>query len=115
MAGRTPVPERENIASLAEHGATMVIFLSASLLDGLQEALLQGAYTQQTPAALVYKATWPEEKVVRCPLGELAQAGRDQGISKTALVLVGDFLSEDYTRSRLYAPDFSTEFRRASE
>ncbi len=115
MAGRTPVPERENIASLAEHGATMVIFLSASLLDGLQEALLQGAYTQQTPAALVYKATWPEEKVVRCPLGELAQAGCDHGISKTALVLVGDFLSGDYTRSRLYAPDFSTEFRRASE
>ena len=115
MAGRTPVPERENIASLAEHGATMVIFLSASLLDGLQEALLQGAYTQQTPAALVYKATWPEEKVVRCPLGELAQAGRDHGISQTALVLVGDFLSGDYTRSRLYAPDFSTEFRRASE
>ena len=115
MAGRTPVPERENIASLAEHGATMVIFLSASLLDGLQEALLQGAYTQQTPAALVYKATWPEEKVVRCPLGELAQAGRDHGLSKTALVLVGDFLSGDYTRSRLYAPDFSTEFRRASE
>ena len=94
MAGRTPVPERENIASLAEHGATMVIFLSASLLDGLQEALLQGAYTQQTPAALVYKATWPEEKVVRCPLGELAQAGRDHGISKTALVLVGDFCRE---------------------
>ena len=75
MAGRTPVPERENIASLAEHGATMVIFLSASLLDGLQEALLQGAYTQQTPAALVYKATWPEEKVVRCPLGELGSGG----------------------------------------
>ena len=93
MAGRTPVPERGNIASLAE----------------------QGAYTQQPPAALVYKATWPEEKVVRCPLGELAQAGRDHGISKTALVLVGDFLSGDYTRSRLYAPDFSTEFRRASE
>ena len=92
-----------------------MIFLSASLLDGLQEALLQGAYTQQTPAALVYKATWPEEKVVRCPLGELAQAGRDHGISKTALVLVGDFLSGDYTRSRLYAPDFSTEFRMASE
>ena len=93
----------------------MVIFLSASLLDGLQEALLQGAYTQQTPAALVYKATWPEEKVVRCPLGELAQAGRDHGISKTALVLVGDFFVGRYTRSRLYAPDFSTEFRRASE
>ena len=69
MAGRTPVPERENITALAAHGATMVIFLSAGMLDGLQAALLQGAYTAQTPAALVYKASWPEEKVVRCPLG----------------------------------------------
>ena len=76
MAGRTPVPERENITALAAHGATMVIFLSAGMLDGLQAALLQGAYTAQTPAALVYKASWPEEKVVRCPLGQLAQAGR---------------------------------------
>lgn len=114
MAGRTPVPEREGIASLAAHGATMVIFLSASMLEGLQAALLQGAYTTQTPAALVYKATWPEEKVVRCPLGELAKTGKEHGISKTALVLVGGFLGTDYERSRLYAPDFSTEFRRAT-
>ena len=114
MAGRTPVPEREGIASLAAHGATMVIFLSASMLESLQAALLQGAYTEQTPAALVYKATWPEEKVVRCPLGELAKTGKEHGISKTALVLVGGFLGTDYERSRLYAPDFSTEFRRAT-
>lgn len=114
MAGRTPVPEREGIASLAAHGATMVIFLSASMLEGLQAALLQGTYTEQTPAALVYKATWPEEKVVRCPLGELAKTGKEHGISKTALVLVGGFLGTDYERSRLYAPDFSTEFRRAT-
>ena len=115
MAGRTPVPEREGIASLAAHGATMVIFLSASMLEGLQAALLEGAYTTQTPAALVYKATWPEEKVVRCPLGELAKTGKEHGISKTALVLVGGFLGTDYERSRLYAPDFSTEFRRATK
>ena len=115
MAGRTPVPERESIASLAAHGATMVIFLSASMLEGLQAALLQGAYTEQTPAALVYKATWPEEKVVRCPLGELAKTGKEHGISKTALVLVGGFLGTDYERSCLYAPDFSTEFRRATK
>ena len=115
MAGRTPVPEREGIASLASHGATMVIFLSASMLEGLQAALLQGAYNEQTPAALVYKATWPEEKVVRCPLGELAKTGKEHGISKTALVLVGGFLGTDYERSRLYAPDFSTEFRRATK
>ena len=95
------------------HGATMVVFLSAGMLDGLQAALLQGAYTPDTPAALVYKATWPEEKVVRCRLGALAQAGRENNISKTALVLVGDFLAPDYERSKLYDPSFATEFREA--
>ena len=69
LAGRTPVPERESLAALAAHGATMVIFLSAGMLPGVQQALLQGAYTEATPAALVYKASWPEEKVVRCTVG----------------------------------------------
>ena len=113
MAGRTPVPEREGIAALAAHGATMVVFLSAGMLDGLQAELLKGAYTENTPAALVYKATWPEEKVVRCTLGQLAEAGRTHGIRKTALVLVGDFLGEKYERSKLYDPTFTTEFREA--
>lgn len=111
MAGRTPVPERESIASLARHGCTMVIFLSAGMLEGLSAELLRGAYTPDTPAALVYKATWPEEKVVHCTVGTLAQAGRDHHISKTALVLVGDFLSHQYQRSLLYHPGFSTEYR----
>lgn len=115
MAGRTPVPEREGIASLAAHGATMVVFLSAGMLDGLQAELLKGAYTENTPAALVYKATWPEEKVVRCPLGQLAETGRTYGIRKTALVLVGDFLGEKYERSKLYDPTFTTEFREATK
>lgn len=113
MAGRTPVPERENISALAAHGATMVVFLSAGMLEGLQEELLKGAYSEETPAALVYKATWPEEKVVRGTVGRLAQMGREHGISKTALVLVGDFLAADYERSKLYDPGFSTEFREA--
>ena len=115
MAGRTPVPEREGIASLAAHGATMVVFLSAGMLDGLQAELLKGAYTENTPAALVYKATWPEEKVVRCTLGQLAEAGRTHGIRKTALVLVGDFLAGKYERSKLYDPTFTTEFREATK
>ena len=114
MAGRTPVPEREGIVSLAQHGCTMVIFLSAGMLEGLQEALLQGAYTEETPAALVYKATWPEEKVVYTPLGKLAQAGAEHGISKTALVLVGDFLGKRYDRSKLYDPSFTTGYRQAT-
>jgi len=111
MAGRTPVPERESVAALAVHGASMVIFLSAGMLEALQAELLKGAYTPETPAALVYKATWPEEKVVRCPLGELARTGREYGISRTALVLVGDFLSAGYERSRLYDPAFTTGYR----
>ena len=111
MAGRTPVPERESIASLARHGCTMVVFLSACMLEGLSAELLRWAYTPDTPAALVYKATWPEEKVVHCTVGTLAQAGRDHHISKTALVLVGDFLSHQYQRSLLYHPGFSTEYR----
>lgn len=114
MAGRTPVPERESIASLASHGATMVIFLSAGMLEGLQTELLKGAYTPDTPAALVYKASWPEERVARCTVGTLAETGAREGIKKTALVLVGDFLAGSYDRSCLYDPGFSTEFREAS-
>ena len=114
MAGRTPVPERESIASLAAHGATMVVFLSASNLTGLQGELLRGAYTPDTPAALVYKATWPEQRVAHCRLGELAKTGNEQNMTKTTLVVVGDVLGAGYERSRLYAPDFATEYRKAS-
>lgn len=115
MAGRTPVPEREQLAALAEHGASMVLFLSAGLLPQLQEELLRGAYTPDTPAALVYKASWPDEKLVRCTVGTLAQAGRENQITKTALVLVGDFLGKEYERSKLYDPAFSTGFRQGAD
>lgn len=115
MAGRTAVPERESIAAWARHGASMAVFLSAGMLEGLQTELLKGAYTPATPAALVYKATWPEEKVVRCTVGTLAESGRTHQISKTALVLVGDFLEPTYQRSKLYDPSFTTGFREASQ
>lgn len=115
LAGRTPVPEQESLAALAAHGATMVIFLSAGMLPGVQQALLQGAYTETTPAALVYKATWPEEKVVRCTVGTLAACGRENEISRTALVLVGDFLGNQYDRSRLYDPTFTTGYRKGTD
>ena len=115
MAGRTPVPERESIAALAAHATSMTVFLSAGLLEGLQKELLKGAYHENTPAALVYKATWPEEQVLRCTVGTLAETGRNHQIRKTALVLVGDFLHSEYERSRLYAPDFTTEFRQGME
>ncbi len=115
MAGRTPVPERESIASFAAHGASMAVFLSAGMLEGLQEELLKGAFTEDTPAALVYKATWPEEKVYRCTLGTLAETGKANNISKTTLVLVGGFLGSEYERSKLYDPTFTTEFRKATK
>ena len=114
LAGRTPVPEAESLASMASHGASMAVFLSSGMLWRVQEELLKGAYTADTPAALVYKATWPEEKTVRCTVGTLAQAGEEHGISKTALVLVGNFLDSPYEKSKLYDPAFTTEFREAS-
>lgn len=113
MAGRTPVPEGESIAALAGHGASMAVFLSAGMLEALSRELLKGAYGADTPAAIVYKATWPEEKVLRCTVGSLAETGRAAGVSKTALVLVGGFLGGGYERSRLYDPAFSTGFREA--
>lgn len=115
MAGRTPVPEAESVAEMARHGASMVLFLSAGMLDKLQAELLKGAYTENTPAAIVYKATWPEEKVVRCTVGTLAESGAREGIRKTALVLVGDFLGAAYERSKLYDPAFTTEFREGTQ
>ena len=114
MEGRTPVPPKEKIELLAAHGATMVIFLSAGQLEKLSERLIEGGYTADTPAAIVYKATWPEEKVVRTTVGGLAQAARAEGITKTDLIKVGGFLGEVYERSKLYDPTFTTEFREAS-
>ena len=103
MEGRTPVPEKEKLASLAAHGATMVIFLSIGLVDKVQQALLAGgAYTPDTPAAVVYKATWPEEKTVRCTVGTLAESVHAAGITKTALIVAGGFLGRNYERSKLY-------------
>lgn len=115
VAGRTPVPERESIRDLAAHQATMVLFLSANLLDQAAADLMAGGYAANTPAAIVYKASWPEEKIIRCTVETLAKEAANYGINKTALICVGDFLGEDYTLSRLYAADFSTEFREAKE
>lgn len=114
MAGRTPVPEKESIRSFAAHQATMVIFLSTGMLQKLSEELILGGYPEDTPAAIVYKATWPEEKVLRCTVAELAQTAEAEGVTKTALIVVGRVLEGEYERSKLYDPSFTTEFRKAS-
>lgn len=112
MEGRTPVPPKEKIELLASHNATMVIFLSAGRLDELSKRLVEGGYSKDTPAAIVYKATWSDEKVIYTTVSKLAQDG--QGITKTALITVGNFLGNEYNRSKLYDPSFTTEFREAS-
>ncbi len=111
MEGRTPVPAKEDIALLAQHQASMVIFLSTGMLEELTKKLLEGGYKEDTPAAIVYKATWPDEKIVRTSVGNLAEAAKEAGITKTALIVVGEFLGNEYERSKLYDPEFTHEFR----
>lgn len=111
--GRTSVPEGESIKSLAKHGATMVLFLSTGLTEKLEKDLLEGGYSEDTPVAIVYKATWPDEKIFRCRLNELDKTVKAEGLSKTALIIVGDCMGEEYSKSKLYASDFTTEFRKA--
>ena len=116
MAGRTPVPEGEKLSKMASHGCTMVLFLSTGLLEEVERELLAGgAYGPDTPAAIVYKATWPEQKVFRCTVSTLAQTARDNHITKTAMITVGDFLGDKYERSKLYDPAFAHGYREASK
>ena len=112
-AGRTPVPDRESLRSFAAHRATMVLFLSTSLAGDAQRELIEGGYPHDTPAAIVYKATWPDERIFRCTVGTLGETVRANALTKTSLIVVGDFLGHDYERSKLYDPGFTTEFRQA--
>ncbi len=112
-AGKTPVPEKESIVSLAAHGATMVLFLSTSLTEKLQRELLEGGYDESTPAAVVYKATWPDERILRCTVGTLHKTVTENGLKKTSLIIVGGCMGDEYLRSLLYDPKFTTEFRDA--
>ena len=114
MAGRTPVPERENIRALSAHGATMALFLSADRLDLLRLELIQGGYAPDTPAAVVYKASWPEQLTLRGTLHTIAEQAAQAGIYKTALLLVGSFLGDEYELSKLYDAAFSHGYREAT-
>lgn len=111
MAGRTPVPDGESIEKLSAHQASMVIFLSTGMAARLSRELIKGGYSGDTKAAIVYKASWPEEKVCRCTVETLAETADREGIKKTALIIVGEALGDDYQLSRLYDEGFSTEFR----
>lgn len=116
MEGKTAVPDRESIESFAAHKTSMAIYLSAGRIGELVDRLIAGGYSNQTPAAIVYKATWPEEKCYICTLSSLEKTASEHHITKTAIILVGDAIAQSgYARSRLYAPDFSTEYRQAEE
>ena len=113
MEGRTPVPGTESIESFAAHGASMAIFLSAGRMEELAKRLMRGGYGKDTPAAIVYKASWPEERTFLCTVSTLPQTAQENGITKTALILVGEALTHGaYGRSKLYDPAFTTEYRK---
>ena len=109
------MPEKQSIRELASHQATMVLFLSTSLTEKLQSELLSGGYPGETPVAIVYKATWPEEKIFRCTVDTLHKTVTENGLTKTSLIIVGNCMGDKYLRSLLYHPGFTTEFREASE
>lgn len=114
MEGRTEVPGKESIETLAAHNATMIIFLSVGMIEQLVDKLKAG-YTLDTPIAVVYKASWPEQKIVLGTLENIADKVKEEGIKKTALVVVGNFLGNDYELSKLYDKSFTHEFRSAKE
>ena len=114
-ASRTPMPNNEDIKGFARHGTTMAIFLSAAKPRALQEDLLDGGYAPETPCAVVYRASWPDEEIIECRLEELADRIRAAGFTRQALILVGPGLGAGGTRSHLYSPAFSHMFRKASQ
>ena len=116
MAGRTAVPERESIESFAAHQASMAVYLSAGMVKELSKRLIDGGYAPDTPAAIVYKATWPDEEAYVCTVETLAAVAVEHQITKTALILVGDVLAAPgYERSKLYDPGFTTGYRKAKK
>ena len=115
IEGRTPVPEKESLASLASHNATMCIFLSVHMIEEVVIELIKGGYTEATPIAIVQKASWPEEKIVRGTLGDIAQKIKENDIMRTAMIVVGQCLDTSYSLSRLYAPEFAHMYRDASK
>lgn len=113
--GRTEVPEKESLKSMACHKATMLLFLSSSLAEKVKSDLIEGGFEPDTPVAVVYKATWPDQKILRTTLENLPEDMKKENITKTAMIVVGHVLGSEYKLSKLYDPTFSTEFRKGTE
>lgn len=110
ISGRTPVPEKEELKKLASHRASMAIFLSVQKISEVVDELLT-AYDKDTPIAVVYRASWPDEKIVKGTLADIAEKVKDADINRQAQILVGDFLDTDFEYSKLYDPSFTTGYR----
>ena len=115
IEGRTSVPENEDLEKLASYGASMAIFLSVQQIDNVVDKLKRGYGREDVPIAVIYKATWKDEKIVIGVLKDIGEKVKKEGITKTAQILVGDFISGDYERSKLYDPEFTHEYRNASK
>lgn len=107
--GRTAVPEKESIRSLAAHRATMCLYLSTSLTEKLQRELLEGGYPGSTPVAVIFKASWPDERIYRCTVDTLHKTVSENGLTRTSIIIVGDCMGDEYIRSFLYHPDYERE------
>jgi precorrin-4/cobalt-precorrin-4 C11-methyltransferase len=113
ISGRTEVPEKEDLEKLSSHRTSMAIFLSVSMIEDVVKKLLKN-YAITTPVAVVYKATWKDQKILEGTLGNIVDIVKKDGIKKTAIILIGDFLSSDYEKSKLYDKSFSHEYRGAT-
>lgn len=111
IEGKTPVPEEEDLELLAKHKASMAIFLSVKNLDRVVEKLKKGYGRDDVPIAVVYKVTWDDEKIIIGTLKDIVEKVQKEGITKTAQILVGDFIEGEYERSKLYHPSFSHGYR----
>lgn len=111
--GRTSVPVKESLKSYAAHQTSMVIFLSSTMVSEVCDELVEGGYPLTTPAAIVYKATWPDEKIIRGDLSTLPELAKEANIHKMSLIMVGDFLGQDFNYSKLYDKAFTHEYREA--
>lgn len=115
IEGRTPVPEGEDLESLAAHKASMAIFLSVQEIERVVEHLAKGYGSYDTPVAVVYKASWEDEEILMGTLGDISKKVKEKNINKMAQILVGNFIEGDYERSKLYDPSFTHKFRKASK
>ena len=113
MEGRTPMPEKEKLSMLASHGATMCIFLSVQMIDKVAAELIEGGYDKTTPVAIVVKASWPDQRIIRGTLETITDIVAEEGVIRQAMIVVSHVLDTDYELSKLYDKGFAHMYRDA--